>query len=73
MEDPSTRLKNLVEKANDFNVDHKIPAVRYLRSSKEMERMVKLHFFSFLHFLTVSHGINKFFSIVNWKNIRTQS
>ena len=40
MEDPGERLKSLVAKANDFNVDGKIPAVRYLRSSKEMERQV---------------------------------
>jgi len=38
MEDPGQRLTSLVAKANDFNVDGKIPAVRYLRSSKEMEK-----------------------------------
>jgi len=40
MEKPVERLKKLVEKANAFEVDHKIPAIRYLRSSREMERMV---------------------------------
>ena len=43
--EPSQRLKDLVAKANDFDVDGKIPAVKYLRSSREMERMVKKHYF----------------------------
>ena len=38
--DPAKRLKDLVAKANDFDVDWKIPATKYLRSSREMERMV---------------------------------
>lgn len=41
MEDPITRLKKLVQKANEFDIDYKIPAARYLRSSSEMERMVR--------------------------------
>lgn len=44
--DPAQRLKDLVAKANDFDVDPKIPASRYLRSSREMERMVKINFIS---------------------------
>ena len=38
--DTSQRLKDLVAKANDFDVDAKISAAKYLRSSREMERMV---------------------------------
>ena len=41
MDVPTERLRKLVMKANDFEVDTKIPANRYLRSSREMERMVK--------------------------------
>ena len=44
--DPSQRLKDLVAKANDFDVDAKISAAKYLRSSREMERMV-IFFFLF--------------------------
>ena len=43
--DPSQRLKDLVAKANDFDVDAKISAAKYLRSSREMERMVVFSFF----------------------------
>lgn len=43
MEDPIEKLRNLVDKANDFDIDSKIPAVRYLRSSREMERMATVY------------------------------
>ena len=46
--DPAQRLKDLVAKANDFDVDGKIPAAKYLRSSREMERMVKNFMSNFL-------------------------
>ena len=48
MEEPVGRLKKIVEKANAFEVDHKISAVKYLRSSKEMERMVYIYIYVFL-------------------------
>lgn len=42
--DPASRLKELNNKANDFTFDNKIPVKRYIRSSKEMERMVWICF-----------------------------
>ena len=38
--DPSKRIKSLINKANDFPFDSKIPVIRYTRSLKELERMV---------------------------------
>lgn len=41
--DPASRLKELNNKANDFTFDNKIPVKRYIRSSKEMERMALVY------------------------------
>lgn len=52
--DPIERLKKLNKKASDFECDDKIPVIRYLRSTKEMERMVRfiilLHLIFFIHY-----------------------
>ena len=38
--EPGARLKKLNQKASDFICDNKIPVMRYLRSTMEMEKMV---------------------------------
>jgi len=42
-QDPTTRLKNVVEFANSFKIDNRIPIQRYLRSGKEMLRMADVY------------------------------
>jgi len=43
-QDPSTRLKNLVEFANSCKVESRIPIQRYFRSGKEMLRMADVYY-----------------------------
>ena len=51
--EPSERLKALTARANDFPFDNKISLKRFVRTTKEMERMVRddsvLLFFYFLY------------------------
>jgi len=42
-QDPSTRLQNVVEFANSFKIDNRIPIRRYFRSGKEMLRMADVY------------------------------
>ena len=39
--EPSERLKALTARANDFPFDNKISLKRFVRTTKEMERMVR--------------------------------
>ena len=39
--EPSDRLKALTARANDFPFDNKISLKRFVRTTKEMERMVR--------------------------------
>ena len=46
--EPSDRLKALTARANDFPFDNKISLKRFVRTTKEMERMVRDDLFPLL-------------------------
>ena len=57
--EPSERLKALTARANDFPFDNKISLKRFVRTTKEMERMVRddsvlLFFYFYIVFIFAS-------------------